>query len=233
MDPIKVWTEADTEDLEVRVTAVFERLKQEPWGTRLIPSRPEIQPVVELLPFTADRVDVSSLISRLTRWRSENQHGFPREFEVTNAGTRRWADELLICRPDRMLFLVRDGAGTLVGHVGVSTFDFAVGTCEIDNIVRGERGVQPGAMTSAVLTLCDWIRSELAPSRIQLRTMHENTRALALYHRLGFVPFALFPLKREEGPGYVQWSDAAEGEHPDRFFLGMRLMDPPKGAGAP
>lgn len=222
-----------TGELQERVEATFRRLKQEPWRARSILSPPGIEPPVELLPFTADRVDDPDLISRLSRWRQENQHGFPREFEVTDAGTSRWADALLIRRPDRMLFLIQDPAGALLGHAGVSTFDFDAGTCEIDNIVRGERGVFPGAMASAVQTLCDWIRSELAPSEIRLRTLHENTRALALYHRLGFVPFALFPLKREEGSDYIQWSDAEDDEHPDRFFLGMRLVEALDRPGAP
>jgi RimJ/RimL family protein N-acetyltransferase len=105
-----------------------------------------------------------------------------------------------------------------------SSFDFAQGTCEIDNIVRGKACAPKGIMWAAVKTLLDWAYAELQPREVQLRTLHDNTRALVLYHRLGFLPFALYPLKRIEGNDFVEWISGEPQEHIDRFMVAMRYV---------
>lgn len=204
-----------------RVHETFAGLKAEPFGT---PAARRADTL--LLPFTADCAGDARMIALLTRWRRENQHGFTKVFAVTEAGTAEWCRSQLVERPDRLLLFVADGAGRLVGHVGLSSFDFAAGTCEIDNIVRGEADAPRGVMAQAVRALLAWTARTLRPARIGLRTLADNTRALALYHRLGFVPRALHPLTWTLGPDFEEWVPAGPGDPTDRFFLEMTYVTP-------
>lgn len=178
---------------------------------------------VELVAFGTDAVDDDQWIRLLSRWRQENIQAFPRIFDVTEAGTRAWALKRLIEREDRLLFLVRSpGASSFVGHVGLSSFDFSTQSCEIDNIVRGERNGLPGVMSAAVTTMSHWAYTELGVRSITLRVMHDNTRALVFYHRLGFVPCGLEPLIRMDEENAVEWRPCAAADAIDRFYVVMR-----------
>lgn len=208
--------------VEQSVTETFRQMKRQPFGLEALRSLPGISPAPLLRPFTVDCLGDDDKISLMSRWRAENSQAFPRLFSVTDARTRFWADRLLLKRSDRMLFFV-DVAGRLVGHVGLSSFDFSHGTCEIDNIVRGEADAPPGVMRIAVHTLMEWTYATLGVREIKLRVMHENTRALALYHGLGFVPEALLPLKKVDhaDSGETEWQPSTPGERIDRFYLVM------------
>ena len=81
--------------------------------------------------------------------------------------------------------MIEDLNGIAIGHVGLYRFDFDRKTCEIDNIIRGEKGI-PGVMTSAITALCRWGEEELGIQAYTLRCKVDNTKALALYKRCGF-----------------------------------------------
>jgi RimJ/RimL family protein N-acetyltransferase len=174
-----------------------------------------------LAPFTAEMVSDDASIAVLLRWRAENIAGFTKLFIPTFEGTRAWSRSQLIERPDRILFLVLDSKGQPVGHIGLSSFDFKAGTCEVDNVVRGEAAAAPGLMTDAVATLLDWTYRTLRPVEIRLRTLADNTRALALYHRLDFVPLSLIPLKKMMLDDVTEWVEAGSSDHIDKFFVLM------------
>ena len=176
---------------------------------------------VRLAPFTAGMVADDALIEALTRWRAENISGFTKLFRPTFEGTRAWSRSQLIERADRILFLVLSADGRPVGHVGLSSFDFDAGTCEIDNVVRGERTAPPGTMAQAVGAVLDWAYRNLEPAEIRLRTLAENTRALALYHRLGFVPVSLIPLRRVTADDVTEWLETERDDRIDKFFVLM------------
>ena len=206
---------------EDRVTRTFGALKDAPFGTPLaVPDAAGAG--VALLPFTRDQLANLDLMALLAAWRQAAIAGFTRVFTVTVDGTLAWSRNQLIERPDRISFLLREPGGRLVGHVGLSSFDFSAGTCEIDNIVRGEPSAARGVMQEAVAGLLKWTYRALAPGEIRLRTLNGNVRALALYHRLGFEPFALHPLARIDGADFVEWVPAGPGDHIDRFMVAMR-----------
>lgn len=211
-------------DFEQRSVTTLTALKQETFGTTVLSGAMPGGAVIELLPFTRDQIDNTQLMHLLAMWRQVNIAGFTKVFSVTPEGTRAWSRSQLIERPDRIAFLIRHPAGPLLGHVGLSSFDFTLQTCEIDNIVRGEASAAKGLMQAALTVLMDWTYRVLAPREIQLRTLSDNTRALALYHRLGFIPFALHPLARTEGEGFVEWVPAQLGARIDRFLLAMRHL---------
>jgi len=176
---------------------------------------------VYITPVTLDAY-CDELIQNLSRWRSNNQHGFVKKFNITFEGTKTWLDLAVQKRKDRLLFLVFDCNEKVIGHLGVSSFDFLNKTCEIDNVVRGEISLLRGVMLSASQTLIKWINQFIRPSKIYIRVLNDNTAALFLYHRLGFVPFQLEALEKVEYDEVIEWLPVTNGVI-DRFFLKMEL----------
>jgi RimJ/RimL family protein N-acetyltransferase len=176
---------------------------------------------VYITPVTLDAY-CDELIQNLSRWRSNNQHGFVKKFNITIEGTKTWLDLAVQKRKDRLLFLVFDCNEKVIGHLGVSSFDFLNKTCEIDNVVRGEISLLRGVMLSASQTLIKWIKQFIKPSKIYIRVLNDNTAALFLYHRLGFVPFQLEALEKVEYDEVIEWLPVTNGVI-DRFFLKMEL----------
>ena len=176
---------------------------------------------VYITPVTLDSYS-SELIQNLARWRSENQNGFVKIFNVTIRGTKKWLDLAVQQRKDRLLFLVVDGNEKVIGHLGVSSFDFKNKTCEVDNVVRGEISKQNEVMYSASKTLIKWIDENIKTIKIQIRVLNDNTAAISLYHRLGFIPFKLEGLKKVENYEGIEWLPITTGKI-DRFFLKMEL----------
>jgi RimJ/RimL family protein N-acetyltransferase len=176
---------------------------------------------VYITPVTLDSYS-DELLQNLSRWRSNNQHGFVKIFNITIEGTKTWLDLAVQQRKDRLLFLVFDCNGKVIGHLGVSSFDFQNKACEIDNVVRGEISQQNGVMFSASKTLIKWIDQFVKPNKIYIRVLNDNTAALSLYHRLGFVPFQLEGLEKVEYDEVIEWLPVTNGVI-DRLFFKMKL----------
>lgn len=196
------------------VNAEFRRLKQGPFGTMTIGHGP-----LQLLPVTTDYVQDDENLAMLARWRQENLVGFPRHETVTLEGTRGWSKAQLIEREDRILFLITEASSALVGHIGLSSFDFAAASCEFDNVIRGNKQARKGIMADACRLLIDWTYDRLAVKRLWVRTFLDNQPAITLYYRVGFRARSIAPLIREERPGLVQFLPAPSVERIDRFDI--------------
>lgn len=178
---------------------------------------------VYLSPITYGSIS-SELIGLLAKWRAENQEGFTKHFLVTEESTKSWLENLVMKREDRLLFIVFDKYHKEIGHMGVSSFNFQGGTCEIDNVVRGEKSKQHSVMYQASEVLVEWIKNEINPQAIHLRVLNDNLKALVLYYKMGFTPVSLIPLAKHTGSDYTEWCELNNGsEKIDRFFISMSL----------
>lgn len=160
------------------------------------------------------------LIERLARWRAGSTFAFPTQFPVTYDGTATWLRRGLLDVPDRILFLVQDRFGHPVGHLGFASADSPDRSLEVDNVVRGEAGVQPGLMGAALAGLLAWGEECFRPARIHLRVFADNEHAVAFYRRHGFREGARMPLRREVEGESVRYT-ATTAERADAWFLGM------------
>ncbi len=160
------------------------------------------------------------LIDLLGRWREEASFAFPTQFPVTHAGTATWLRRGLLDVPDRILFLVQDRFGHTAGHLGFASADSPDRSLEVDNVVRGEAGAQPGLMGAALEGLLAWAEDCFRPARIHLRVFADNEHAIGFYHRLGFRDGARTPLRREVDGESVRYV-ACDHAGADRWFLGM------------
>jgi perosamine synthetase len=170
------------------------------------------------------------LIGMLGRWREESSFAFPTRFPVTHAGTATWLRRAVLDVPDRILFLVQDRFGHVVGHLGFASADSPDRSLEVDNVVRGEKAAQPGVMGAALERLLAWGEECLRPARIHLRVFADNEHAIGFYRRLGFRDGARTPLRREVDGETVRYVPAG-GARADRWFLEMEWA-PDRAGGA-
>lgn len=178
---------------------------------------------VSVYPITWSDLDNKKIIKKLKNWRNENQIAFPKVFKATENGTLIWLEKAVLKREDRLLFLINDIHGKTVGHIGVSSFNYEEKTCEIDNIVRGDISSQSKVMEHAVNGLLSWIFKMINPNCIKLRVFNDNTKAIALYYKLGFKLGRLHPLEKKIRGSETEWIDSKNKI--DRFFISMELRN--------
>jgi perosamine synthetase len=183
-----------------------------------------------LLPVCELHADDESLISDLARWRAAAQFAFPTRFPVSTEGTRRWLRRGLLDVADRVLFLVCDRHGHVVGHLGFAVAAADDGSMEIDNVVRGQRAVAPGLMGEALDALIAWAEELFAPERILLRVFEDNGHAIGFYRRHGFRDAGRVPLTRMVD-GDRETFVPADGRAEDAAFLVMDWHAPATPAG--
>ena len=176
---------------------------------------------VSVYPVTWSDLNNKKIIKNLTDWRAENQIAFSKVFNVTESGTFIWLKKAVLTREDRLLFLVDDIFGKTVGHIGISSFNYKAQTCEIDNIVRGNISSQSKVMEFAIHGLLTWVFERINPKYIKLRVFNDNTKAIALYYRLGFKLDILHPLEKCIKEDEIEWIDSINKI--DRFFISMKL----------
>lgn len=168
--------------------------------------------------FTSD----SDLISLMTNWRNQFSFAYPTQFTATFDSTSKWMVDRLLNVDHRMLFLVVDKYGKLVGHIGLANPCEAKNggrAIEIDNVVRGVSGVSKGLMGEALSTLCNWAKNKLFAEEVFLRVFSDNDHAIKFYKQHTFETEVRIPLKRSENNGVVSFSETKEKA--DAEFLRM------------
>ena len=178
------------QDYRQRIKQVFDGLKCKNKGDAL-----KIFPIFDdgaipcgyLRPVTMDYCEsIPNCAELLAKWRNENPTLSAEPFLATAEGTRKWLDELILGRDDRILFLIIASDGTKVGHIGFSSFSYDERCCEVDAVVRGEKNLYPGMMTFALRSLLAWGIRDLKLLTIRLRVFSDNGRAIRFYERNGF-----------------------------------------------
>ncbi len=174
-----------------------------------------------LLPTCDLHVDDEALSAELTAWRNADVAAYPSQFTATPASTKAWLRDRVLAAPDRMLFLVANRFGRIVGHLGFANAINEECTLEMDNIVRGVKTGDAGIMTHAMVALLDWAEEKLGPREIYLRVFETNSHAIAFYEKLGFVRDRLLPLTKHIDGANVNYKPTVAGETADTHFLRM------------
>lgn len=184
-----------------------------------------------LLPTCDLHVDDDALIADLTDWRNADVAAYPSQFVATPSSTKAWLRDRVLAAKDRMLFLVANKFGRIVGHMGFASAINDDGSLEMDNIVRGVKVGDRGIMARGMVALIDWAEEKLGPREIYLRVFESNTHAIAFYEKLGFVRDRLLPLTKHRDGTNVNYKPTAAGEEADTHFLRMtyRPQKPCKG----
>lgn len=210
-----------------RVLHTFLRIKQEQFHEFLPKKVPiynhEGELVAYLRPITKSTLKNKKEIILLSKWRKDNSLAFPSQFTVTTEGTKKWLENQLIKNPTRILFFVesKDKSSRLVGHMGLYGFNFRDLSCEVDNVIRGNKIYLKGAMTWGLRALIRWTLLELEPRRIFLRVFSDNKHAIEFYKRCGFVQYKLIPLKKIKKEDATIWKEDKKLKKVDKYFLKM------------
>jgi perosamine synthetase len=174
-----------------------------------------------LIPVSNVHEGDAKVLQKLTDWRNTNVHVYPTQFVATIESTKAWLKDRLLAVDERILFMVVDVRGKVVGHMGFNgclNNDFLF---EIDNVVRGDSTAAKGLFSQALFALMEWARNALNVSGFFLRVMDDNPNAIDFYKRNGFVEGGRVPLIREERSGFVSYRDATKGERPEKSFVRM------------
>ena len=161
------------------------------------------------------------LIKKLTNWRNKNVHVYPTQFVATIQSTKIWLKDRLLAIDDRMLFLIVDNQGKVVGHIGFNGCNNNDFLFEIDNVVRGESTAAKGIISAGMFALIEWARKTLNVDGFFLRVMDDNTQAINFYKRNGFREDCRIPLLNEEKNGVISYREAHKGEEVSKSFVRM------------
>ncbi len=209
------------------VIRTFDCIKKEQFSVALPNMLPIYNKKGELIaflrPITASVLNNNQEIKLLAKWRKDNSFAFPSQFKVTSAGTKKWLMNQLISNPTRILFFVEtfQPRPKLIGHLGLYSFNFKEKSCEIDNVVRGNKQVLKGVMTWAMYVLIEWTRNTLKPRHLYLRVFLDNSHAIAFYKLCGFKPLQKIPLKKIESPDSTVWHEDTKLRNAEKYFLKM------------
>lgn len=215
-----------------RVHNIFLIIKRGEYNEKLPPQFPIYDTMGNeyafLRPLTEKTLYNFSFITLLARWRSENSLAFPTQFKITTEGTKNWLQNAVLKNPSRMLFFIGNNERKikLIGHIGLATFNFRDHSCEIDNVVRGEKNYLKGVMTYALKTLVKWTQNVLLVKKIYLRVFSDNTHAITFYKKCGFVEHSLVPLHKVSTPHLCVWKEDKKLKKAEKYFLKMILPNP-------
>ncbi len=177
-----------------------------------------------LIPLSYLHLQDDLLVSQLGTWRTAASYAYPTRFPVTDGGTRRWMKAGVLDKEDRLLFLIMDELGRLIGHAGFANGFNNHCLLELDNILRGENFARKGIIGEAVTALQNYGRTVLFPEGFYLRVLASNGHAVRFYEKLGYVEVERDHLKMlvEDGIEKLVPSTAREGS--DAF---IRMMPGP------
>lgn len=175
-----------------------------------------------LLPICHAHESDSALLQKLADWRNENVHAYPTQFVATVGSTNAWLKDRVLAVQDRMLFLVVDNKGRVVGHIGLNGCSNDELLFEVDNVVRGEATAAKGFFSAGMIALMEWARKTLNVEGFILRVMDDNFHAIDFYKKNGFLEECRIPLFKEEKNGFISYREARDGEQVSKTFVRMK-----------
>lgn len=150
--------------------------------------------------------DNSEIVKFITKLRKYYKDKFLTQFEATEERTKKWLDEQIRKRNDKLIFMIETNDKQIVGHMGVIFFEEGNSICELDNIAKDKDCRIPRIMTFAMKTFINWLHDFLKMEKIKLRVFSDNLKAQELYFRCGFSKTQEIGLKKEtteDGVKYV------------------------------
>lgn len=145
-------------------------------------------------------------VAKLTAWRNRYVRSFLTEFTATDDRTRNWLTRSVNNDESRVLFMIEERAGKVIGYVGLAFIDWNRGHAEADSVVRGET-VAPGVMSAALRSLMKWGREDLGLHGYGVRVLADNP-ALGFYVKHGFREKRRAPLEQVPQPDGVAWQES-------------------------
>jgi perosamine synthetase len=183
-----------------------------------------------LVPICQAHQSNSEVLQKLTDWRNKNVLVYPTQFVATIESTKAWLKDRLLDVEDRILFLIIDNHGKVVGHIGFNGCSNNEFLFEIDNVIRGDQAAAKGLFSRGMITLMEWARKTLNVGGFFLRVMDDNQHAIDFYKRNEFVESRHIPLVREETNGLISYKEAGEGDEQALKSFVLMVWQPIRGS---
>ena len=174
-----------------------------------------------LVPVCKAHLEDSELIKNLTVWRNTNVDVYPTQFIATEQSTKAWVLDRLLVVDDRILFLVCDIKGKVLGHIGFNGCHDSELRFEIDNVSKGNDQSEEGLFSDAIVVLMEWARKTINVDSFILKVMDSDQKAIDFYEKNEFIEQKRLPLTKVIQGGSVNYVDAKPGEVPERHFIQM------------
>ena len=124
------------------------------------------------------------LIRNLTKWRQDNMKWFLTQFNATEARTRNWMMNDFLPDPSRILFILKDVHGDIIGQYGLRSMTTENG--EIDIIIRGRPGGVKGFIHYTEIAALAWMFGKLGQSKSNLFVFSHNDPTVKLHKSTSF-----------------------------------------------
>jgi perosamine synthetase len=182
-----------------------------------------------LVPVCKLHAEDEYLIGLLTAWRERNQAVFPTRFPTSVDRTRRWLRDRVLDADDRVMFLVLDRHGHLVGHLGFADALNDRFTIKADNMIRGTPWGGRGLMRAAMATEILWAQGVLGARVVQAPILADNGRTIRFFEDLGFRHTRDIPLRRRRVGDHVVLTPVDDGDDApgDSAWALHELIDAP------
>ncbi|MCP9808659.1 aminotransferase class I/II-fold pyridoxal phosphate-dependent enzyme [Cyanobium sp. HWJ4-Hawea] len=136
-------------------------------------------------------------IDLLAKWRNINVRAYPTRFEATRASTQKWLQQQLASSPNKILFLVTNAQGSVVGHMGLASIDNSAHILELDNISRFSEDLPPNTFSKCLKALLDWAKISMYVEGFSLRVFSTNSRAIRFYQKNKFIETRSIPMMED------------------------------------
>ena len=177
-----------------------------------------------LAPINYAHIDNNEIISLLTEWRNTFIEVFPTQFIASESSTKKWLLDGLLENEGRILFLIYENSGNIVGHIGFNSCINDFSNFEIDNVIKGKKDAAPGIMGAAMKSLIEWARTTFNVETFNLRVMDDNKHAIKFYENNNFNQSKKIPLKRSLKGEMVSYNESTDDDF-DKHFINMVYED--------
>jgi hypothetical protein len=167
-------------------------------------------------------LDDKEKIELMRSWRQRTMRMFLTQFESTYEKTFGYLKDLSIAQEGRIFFLIYDSDNRLIGHIGVADVDGKAG--ELDNLMRGVEGGDPGLIYFAEIALLDWCFKNLGITESNVRVLSYNWLVLSLHEEVGYIQKEKFPLKKSVKDGVTFHDVVVESDSNVRYACVKMLL---------
>ena len=185
-----------------------------------------------LIPLSKAHVGDDELLRNLAEWRNANVEVYPTQFIATIESTRSWIIDRLLNVADRILFLVVDRHGNVVGHMGFNGCNNDRLFFEVDNVINGSASAEKGLFSKALISLIEWARKTINVDGFFLRVMDDNSHAIEFYKKNNFYEEAKIPLIKNVSKDLVTYVQATSCNESDKNFIQMVFKHPVNNVGS-
>lgn len=147
-----------------------------------------------LIPIGEYILDDLEAIDLLAKWRNINVSAYPTRFEATRSSTLNWLRQQLSKSFNRILFLVSNAQGNIVGHMGLASVDDPTHILEVDNVARFSDDLPPDTFSRCLNALLSWAKISMYVEGFRLRVFSTNSRAISFYKKNNFIESRIIPM---------------------------------------